>query len=60
MPIYEYICPKCKNKFEKLQKIGSFKTQLCPKCGKKVDTILSPAGLQFKGSGWYCTDYAGK
>src|SRR5256885_3193386 len=59
MPTYEYQCDACGNKFEKFQSIMSAPIKKCPKCGKnKVRRLISTgAGLLFKGSGFYITDY---
>src|SRR4051794_2067693 len=59
MPTYEYQCDACGNKFEKFQSIKSGPIRKCPKCGKnKVRRLISSgAGLIFKGSGFYITDY---
>src|SRR3954468_15966306 len=59
MPTYEYQCDECGNKFEKFQSIKSGPIRKCPKCGKnKVRRLISTgAGLIFKGSGFYITDY---
>jgi putative FmdB family regulatory protein len=59
MPTYEYQCDACGNKFEKFQSIKSAPIHKCPKCGKnKVRRLISTgAGLIFKGSGFYITDY---
>src|SRR2546429_4509271 len=59
MPTYEYQCDACGNKFEKFQSIKSAPIRKCPKCGKnKVRRLISTgAGLIFKGSGFYITDY---
>ncbi len=60
MPLYEYKCNKCGNQFEKIEGYSAAETQKCPKCGGKADRMISAAGIQFKGSGWYVTDYKGK
>jgi len=58
MPTYEYKCPKCGTKFEEFQKITAKPVAKCPKCGAKAERQLSGgAGLVFKGSGFYITDY---
>ncbi len=58
MPTYEYKCPKCGTEFEVFQKITAKAVAKCPKCGAKADRQLSGgAGLVFKGSGFYITDY---
>ena len=60
MPLYEYACEACDNRFEKIQKFSDPPEQTCPKCGGKVRKLLSSPAIQFKGSGWYITDYAKK
>ena len=61
MPIYEYQCKKCKHRFEKLhQKFSDARVKKCPECGGPVEQLLSAPAVQFKGSGWYVTDYARK
>lgn len=60
MPIYEYQCKKCKHKFEKIQKFSDAPVRKCPECGGPVEQLLSSPAVQFKGSGWYVTDYARK
>ena len=58
MPIYEYKCKKCHHRFEKIQKFSDPPVTKCPECGGAVEQLLSPPAVQFKGSGWYVTDYA--
>jgi putative FmdB family regulatory protein len=60
MPIYEYQCKKCRHRFEKIQKFSDPHVKKCPKCGSAVELLLSAPTVQFKGSGWYVTDYAKK
>lgn len=60
MPLYEYKCQKCGHVFELLQKANELPQVKCVKCGNPVKKILSPPALQFKGQGWYVTDYAQK
>jgi len=60
LPLYEYKCVKCGHRFEKIEKLSAPATQKCPKCGKKAERQLSSPAIQFKGSGWYVTDYGGK
>ena len=60
MPIYEYQCKKCKHRFEKIQKFSDKKIRKCPECGGPVEQLVHAPAVQFKGSGWYVTDYAGK
>jgi putative FmdB family regulatory protein len=59
MPIYEYECRKC-GTFEVTQRITESALRKCPKCKGKVSRLLSAPSIQFKGSGWYVTDYAAK
>ncbi len=58
MPLYEYQCEKCGNTFEVLQKFSDTPIEVHADCGGKVVRLISAPGLQFKGSGWYITDYA--
>ena len=60
MPLYEYQCKKCKHRFEKIQKFSDPLVKKCPECGGPVEQLLSAPAVQFKGSGWYVTDYGGK
>jgi putative FmdB family regulatory protein len=61
MPIYEYECAACGARFERIQKFSDPPVEVCPNCGeKKVQKLLSSPAIQFKGSGWYITDYAKK
>ena len=60
MPLYEYQCKKCKHKFEKIQKFSDQPVKKCPECGGPVEKLLHAPAVQFKGTGWYVTDYAGK
>lgn len=60
MPLYEYRCLKCGSSFEILQRINEKPVKKCPKCGGPVQKVISPPALQFKGNGWYITDYAQK
>jgi putative FmdB family regulatory protein len=58
LPLYEYKCEKCGHQFEKIEGHNASTTKKCPKCGAKAQRMLSAAAIQFKGSGWYVTDYA--
>lgn len=58
MPLYEYKCSKCGSVFEVLQRFSDKPLEIHESCGGKVERLISPPGLQFKGSGWYVTDYA--
>ena len=60
MPLYEYECKKCHHRFEKIQKFSDPHTKKCPQCGGPVEQVISAPAVQFKGSGWYVTDYAKK
>lgn len=60
MPLYEYRCLQCNSAFEFLQKVSDPPLKECPKCGGTLKKVLSPPTLQFKGSGFYITDYARK
>jgi putative FmdB family regulatory protein len=60
MPLYEYQCTKCGHRFEKIQKFSDKKIKKCPECGGPVEQVISAPAVQFKGSGWYVTDYAKK
>ena len=58
MPLYEYQCDACAHRFEVIQKFSDPPIDLCPKCGGAVKKLLSSPAIQFKGTGWYITDYA--
>jgi putative FmdB family regulatory protein len=58
MPLYEYECKKCGHRFERIQKFSDAMVKKCPDCGGKVEQMISAPTVQFKGSGWYVTDYA--
>ena len=58
--MYEYQCQKCGHVFEKIQKFSDAPVKKCPECGGKVEQLISAPAVQFKGSGWYVTDYARK
>ena len=60
MPLYEYECKQCGDRFEKIQKFSDEPEKVCPKCGGEVERLLSAPAVQFKGAGWYVTDYARK
>lgn len=60
MPIYEYKCLECELHFEKVQKFSDAPVETCDKCGGKVEKQISLSGVQFKGQGWYVTDYSKK
>ena len=61
MPLYEYECKACHHRFEQIQNFSDPLVRKCPKCGKKkVEKLLSSPAVQFKGTGWYITDYQRK
>ena len=60
MPIYEYRCKKCNHQFEVFQKLNEENLKNCPRCGGPLQKVISSPAIQFKGSGWYITDYAHK
>jgi putative FmdB family regulatory protein len=60
VPLYEYRCTDCGHRFERIQKFSDPLVTTCPQCGGEVEHLLSPSAVQFKGSGWYVTDYARK
>jgi putative FmdB family regulatory protein len=60
VPLYEYQCQKCKHKFEKIQKFSDRPIRKCPQCGGPVEKIQHAPAVQFKGTGWYVTDYGGR
>lgn len=60
MPLYEYKCTKCGHRFEKIQSVSAHVSRKCPKCNAKAERQSSAPAIQFKGTGWYVTDYGGK
>jgi len=60
VPLYPYRCTQCGHSFEKIQSFSDEPETVCPKCGGKLERPLTAPGLQFKGAGWYVTDYASK
>ncbi len=60
MPLYEYQCTKCHKRTEKIENVSGPHLKKCPQCGGKVERLQSAPAIQFKGSGWYVTDYGGK
>jgi putative FmdB family regulatory protein len=60
MPLYEYECKKCHHRFERIQKFSDPHVKKCPKCAGPIEQVISAPAVQFKGSGWYVTDYAKK
>ncbi len=57
MPLYEYRCEDCGDTIEVIQKFSDTPLSLCKACGGSLERLLSPPTIQFKGSGWYVTDY---
>lgn len=57
MPLYEYECYVCRHRFERICRVADASSVTCPKCEGQVRRLLSAPALQFKGSGWYVTDY---
>ena len=60
MPLYEYQCKKCHSLTERIQKFSDPPLAICPHCGGELEQLISAPAVQFKGSGWYVTDYAKK
>ena len=61
MPIYEYQCTDCQHQFDLIQKMSDPVTKICPTCSKEaVVRLVSAAGFQLKGTGWYSTDFKDK
>jgi putative FmdB family regulatory protein len=60
VPLYEYECEKCQRRFERIQKFSDPPVETCPHCEGRVRKLLSSPAIQFKGSGWYITDYSKK
>jgi putative FmdB family regulatory protein len=60
VPLYEYECTKCHKRTEKIESVSGPHLKKCPHCAGKVESVLSAPAIQFKGAGWYVTDYAGK
>ena len=60
MPLYEYECQACHFRFEKLQRLSDPPPKKCPECGGKIVQMMSTSSVQFRGSGWYATDYQRK
>lgn len=58
MPTYEYRCVSCEHQFERFQRMSDEPVKVCEKCGEPVKRLLFPVAIQFKGSGFYTTDYA--
>jgi putative FmdB family regulatory protein len=60
MPNYEYLCKDCGHRFEQIRKFSDKQLRKCPECGGVIEQVISAPAVQFKGSGWYVTDYAKK
>ncbi len=60
MPLYEYRCLKCNRHTEKIEKLNGPHLKKCPHCGGKVESVITAPAIQFKGTGWYVTDYGRK
>ncbi|MDR3763378.1 MAG: zinc ribbon domain-containing protein [Acidobacteriota bacterium] len=60
MPLYEFQCNKCAHRFERMMKFSDPQPETCPSCGGPIRQLISAPAVQFKGSGWYVTDYAHK
>lgn len=60
MPLYEYRCKTCGHQFEKIQSFSAPDEKECPACKGELERLISAPAIQFKGSGWYVNDYAGK
>jgi len=60
VPLYEYECVRCGQRTERIEKFSGPHLRKCPKCGGKVEQLMGTPAVQFKGSGWYVTDYARK
>ena len=60
MPNYEYLCNKCGHRFEQIRKFSDKQLRKCPECGGVIEQVISAPAVQFKGSGWYVTDYPKK
>jgi putative FmdB family regulatory protein len=60
VPLYEYRCKQCGHQFEKIQSFSAPEEKECPVCQGELERLISAPAIQFKGAGWYVTDYAGK
>jgi len=60
LPLYEYQCLQCETRYEKIQKFSDPPLTNCEKCGGELKRLLSPPAIQFKGTGWYVSDYGKK
>jgi putative FmdB family regulatory protein len=57
LPLYEYRCLKCDRHTDKIENVNGPHLKKCPHCGGKVESVITAPAIQFKGSGWYVTDY---
>jgi putative FmdB family regulatory protein len=60
VPLYEYKCLNCGRLMERIEKVSGPHLRKCPHCGGKVEQLVTAPAIQFKGSGWYVTDYGNK
>jgi putative FmdB family regulatory protein len=60
LPLYEYKCLKCGRNTEKIESVSGPYLKKCPHCGGKLESVITAPSIQFKGAGWYVTDYGGK
>jgi len=60
VPLYEYKCLKCARHTDKIENVAGPHLKKCPHCGGKVESVITAPSIQFKGAGWYVTDYGGK
>jgi putative FmdB family regulatory protein len=60
VPLYEYKCLKCGRNTEKIESVSGPYLKKCPHCGGKLESVITAPSIQFKGAGWYVTDYGGK
>jgi putative FmdB family regulatory protein len=60
MPLYEYECTVCGHRVEMIQRVNDAPLSECPQCGESMKKLISAPSFQFKGTGWYVTDYASK
>jgi len=60
VPLYEYKCLKCSRNTEKIEGVSGPHLKKCPHCGGTVESVITAPAIQFKGAGWYVTDYGGK
>jgi putative FmdB family regulatory protein len=60
LPLYEYRCLKCDRHTDKIENLNGPHLKKCPHCGGKVESVITAPAIQFKGSGWYVTDYGRK